>query len=102
MEQRVAAGAPTLAMPLVRARSRRRDFVRGLMGNKGALAGLIVLILLILAAIFAPLITTYDPIVIDPGWGSIRAGLQCEIAAICSAPTSPAPLAAPVPSAVGA
>jgi peptide/nickel transport system permease protein len=66
MEQRVAAGAPTLAMPLVRVRSRRRDFVRGLMGNKGALAGLIVLILLILAAIFAPLITTYDPIVIDP------------------------------------
>jgi peptide/nickel transport system permease protein len=66
MEQRVAAGAPTLAMPLVRVRSRRRDFVRGLLGNKGALAGLIVLILLILAAIFAPLITTYDPIVIDP------------------------------------
>ena len=27
-----------------------------------------------------------DPIVIDRGWGSIRAGLQCEIAAICSNP----------------
>ena len=27
-----------------------------------------------------------DPIVIDPGWGNIRAGLQCEIAAICSPP----------------
>ena len=66
MDQRVAAGAPTLAVPAVRVRSRRRDFVRGLMRNKGALAGLIVLILLILAAIFAPLITTYDPIVIDP------------------------------------
>jgi hypothetical protein len=27
-----------------------------------------------------------DPIVIDPAWGNIRAGLQCEIAAICSTP----------------
>jgi len=27
-----------------------------------------------------------DPIVIDPGWGSIRAGLQCQIAAICQTP----------------
>jgi hypothetical protein len=27
-----------------------------------------------------------DPVVIDPGWGGIRAGLQCEIAAICSTP----------------
>lgn len=66
MEQKAVAGAPALSLPVVQARSRRRDFARGLMKNKGALAGLIVLLLLILAAIFAPLITTYDPIVIDP------------------------------------
>jgi len=66
MERDIAAEAPALAFREVRARSRRRDFVDGLLKNKGALAGLIVLILLILAAIFAPLITRYDPIVIDP------------------------------------
>lgn len=66
MEQKVAVGAPPVSLPVVQARSRRKDFVHGLMRNKGALAGLIILILLILAAIFAPLITTYDPIVIDP------------------------------------
>jgi peptide/nickel transport system permease protein len=66
MERDMTAGAPALALPIVQARSRRKDFVRGLMRNKGALAGLIILMLLILGAIFAPLITTYDPIVIDP------------------------------------
>jgi hypothetical protein len=29
-----------------------------------------------------------DPIVIDLGWGPIRAGIQCTMAAICSAPAS--------------
>ncbi|HYI15654.1 MAG TPA: nickel transporter permease [Thermomicrobiales bacterium] len=62
----MTASAPTLALPIVKARSRRKDFWRGLMRNKGAMAGLIILLLLILGAIFAPLITTYDPIVIDP------------------------------------
>jgi peptide/nickel transport system permease protein len=66
MERDMTAGAPALALPTVKARSRRKDFVRGLMRNKGAMAGLIILLLLILGAIFAPLITTYDPIVIDP------------------------------------
>lgn len=66
MEQKVAVGAPALSLPVVKMRSRRKDFVNGLLRNKGALAGLIIITLLILAAIFAPLITTYDPIVIDP------------------------------------
>ncbi len=29
---------------------------------------------------------TVDPIVVDLGWGPIRAGLQCQISAICSTP----------------
>jgi len=66
MQRNVTAGAPTLAMPVVKARSRRRDFVKGLTSNKGALAGLIILCLLILTAIFAPWITQYNPVVIDP------------------------------------
>lgn len=47
-------------------RSRRRDFVNSLVKNKGALIGLIILIILILAALLAPVITRYDPIEIDP------------------------------------
>lgn len=66
MEQSAAVGAPAAQLPIVAARSRRREFVRALMRNKGALAGLIILVLLILAAIFAPVITTYDPIQISP------------------------------------
>jgi peptide/nickel transport system permease protein len=66
MERNATVGAPTVAFPVVQARSRRRDFVNGLVRNKGALAGLIILVLLILAAILAPYITRYDPIEIDP------------------------------------
>ncbi len=66
MEQKVAVGAPALQVRSFQTRSRRREFLDGLISNKGALAGLIILLLLILAAIFAPLITTYDPIKIDP------------------------------------
>lgn len=46
--------------------SRWREAVQGLVANKAALIGLIILILMILAAIGAPLITRYDPIKIDP------------------------------------
>ena len=66
MEQNVAVGTPALPLRAFQTRSRRQEFVQGLVRNKGALAGLIILLLLILAAIFAPLITTYDPIKIDP------------------------------------
>lgn len=66
MEQKVAVGAPALQVRSFQTRSRRREFLDGLISNKGALAGLIILLLLILAAVFAPLITTYDPIKIDP------------------------------------
>ncbi len=66
MEQNVAVGTPALQLRAFQTRSRRKEFVQGLVRNKGALAGLIILLLLILAAIFAPLITTYDPIKIDP------------------------------------
>jgi peptide/nickel transport system permease protein len=66
MEREVVASAPALQLRVVETRSRRRELLEGLLRNKGALAGLIILSLLILAAIFAPLITRYDPIVIDP------------------------------------
>lgn len=66
MEHNVALGTPSVQLRDVQTRSRRRDFMHGLLRNKGALAGLIILCTLILAAIFAPLITRYDPIVIDP------------------------------------
>ncbi len=49
-----------------RATSRWKSAVRGLVSNKGALIGLVTLVILSLAAITAPLITQYDPIRIDP------------------------------------
>ena len=68
MEQKVAAGTPSV-QPVqlrdVQTRTRRREFVNGLLRNKGALAGLVILCSLILAAIFAPLITKYPPEVLD-------------------------------------
>ena len=66
MARRVATGAPALGIRAVQTRSRRKDFLYGILRTKGALAGLIILSLLILAAILAPLITSYDPIVINP------------------------------------
>ena len=66
MEREVAAGTPPLQLRAVQTRSRGREIVNGLLRNKGALAGLTILVLMVLAAIFAPLITRYDPIVIDP------------------------------------
>jgi peptide/nickel transport system permease protein len=46
--------------------ARRFQLLRSLVRNKGAVFGLSVLGVMILAAIFAPLITKHDPIVIDP------------------------------------
>ncbi len=66
MERDVAAGAAPLQLRAMKSRSRSRDIMLGLLRNKGALAGLTILVLMVLAAIFAPLITRYDPIVIDP------------------------------------
>lgn len=66
MERTIDAGTATLGQRAFLPSSRRRDFIRGLRQNKGALVGLIILSTLILAAIFAPVITRYDPIMIDP------------------------------------
>src|SRR5919199_700584 len=46
--------------------SRGRNFLRALTRNRGALVGLVVLLLLILMAIFAPAITNYNPTKINP------------------------------------
>lgn len=50
----------------VRAPSRWKDFVNSLLKNKGALIGLVILLILATAAVTAPLITRYDPIDVDP------------------------------------
>jgi peptide/nickel transport system permease protein len=46
--------------------SRWQRVLRSLTANKGALIGLFILIILVLAALLAPLITAYDPIKINP------------------------------------
>jgi peptide/nickel transport system permease protein len=56
----------TLQTQAVRARSRRTDFVRGLLKNSGAVIGLVILALLIVAAILAPVLTPFDPVAINP------------------------------------
>lgn len=66
MNQEIAVGAPSMPLRRATVPSRRMDLVHGLLRNKGALAGLIILSLMILAAILAPAITRYDPIVINP------------------------------------
>src|SRR5688572_13523327 len=53
-------------MQTVRVRSRRAEIVRGLMRNRGAVIGLTILTILVLAALLAPLITTYHPNEINP------------------------------------
>lgn len=61
-----AVSTPTpLQSQSVRVR-RRRDFIRGLIKNRGAVIGLTTLVMLILCAILAPVITQYDPIAIAP------------------------------------
>ena len=66
MSDFAADSSPTLALQATRSRSRNREFWLGLQRSKGALIGLTILGLLILAALFAPVITSYDPIAIDP------------------------------------
>jgi peptide/nickel transport system permease protein len=46
-------------------RSRRSEVIRRLVHHKGAMAGLTVMVLLVLVAIFAPFIATHDPIAIS-------------------------------------
>ena len=66
----MAQASPVATTPLqtqvVRARSQRRNILRGLTKNPGAVIGLVILTVLILGAILAPLIVSYDPIEIDP------------------------------------
>lgn len=56
----------TLQSQAMRSRSRRADFVRGLLKNSGAVIGLVILTLLIVAAILAPVLAPFDPIAINP------------------------------------
>jgi len=71
---------PTTASPLAIARSGRAekrtpDFFRRLARGKGALAGLIILILTIGVAIFAPMLAPDNPILIDPRHGLYGPGI---------------------------
>lgn len=58
--------AAPLQTQATRVRSRRGDFIRGILRNRGAVIGLTILVILILGAVLAPVITTYDPIEINP------------------------------------
>jgi peptide/nickel transport system permease protein len=64
--QAIAAASAPLQQQTVRSRSRGREFVRGLSKNPGAMIGLAILVLMILGAIFAPLITQHEPNIINP------------------------------------
>ncbi len=66
MSDFAADSRQTLAMQATKPRSQGREFWIGIKRSKGALIGLAILGLLILAAIFAPVITSFDPIAIDP------------------------------------
>ena len=66
MSDFAADSRQTLAMHATKPRSQGREFWIGIRRSKGALIGLTILGLLILAAIFAPVITSFDPIAIDP------------------------------------
>lgn len=57
-----AANTETTVAPGVESRSRLTDFRRAFMSNKLAVAGVVVLGIVILMAVFAPLIAPYDPI----------------------------------------
>lgn len=59
--------APTpLQSRAVQLRGRRHDLINGLVKNRGAVIGLSILCILGLVALLAPVITQYDPIVINP------------------------------------
>lgn len=61
-----AAQTDPLQTRATRVRSRWRDFARSLLQNTGAVIGLGIICVLILAAVLAPVITRHDPIVINP------------------------------------
>ncbi len=65
-EMPATAGATPLLTSRVRASSLWRDAMRRLVRNRGAVAGLAILVLLALMAIAAPLIAPYDPNAIAP------------------------------------
>src|SRR4051812_19031541 len=46
--------------------SRWGEFARRLQQSKGAMIGLAILLVLVLSAVFAPLLTSFDPIRTDP------------------------------------
>jgi peptide/nickel transport system permease protein len=66
VERTIATGTSVFQAEARQTMSRRREFLRSLLKNKGAVIGLVILGVLVLAAIFAPVITRYDPIKINP------------------------------------
>ncbi len=66
MQQTIAAGGALQRAEDRRLPGRRRNVLFGLRKNNGAIVGFSLLLLVILAAVFAPLITDYDPIKISP------------------------------------
>lgn len=70
-----SADSPLLIARAARAENRWLDFFRRLARGKGAIAGLIILILMIGAAIFAPLLAPNDPILINPQNGLYSPGV---------------------------
>lgn len=59
-------GVGSQAGALPQRTTKRFELVRQTLRNRSALLGLSIIALLVLVAIFAPLITPYDPILIDP------------------------------------
>jgi peptide/nickel transport system permease protein len=64
--QAIAARSSPLQRTTVHRPGRGRDFLRRLSKNPGAIIGLIIILILILGAILAPVITTYEPNIINP------------------------------------
>lgn len=66
MAQAIAAESSPLQRKTVHSSGRGREFIRRLSKNPGAVIGLTILIILILGALLAPVITTHEPNIINP------------------------------------
>jgi peptide/nickel transport system permease protein len=61
-----AVSAPVMIDRAALPRARRFELGRRLTRNRGARAGLVMLVAVVLVAVFAPLIASFDPVAIDP------------------------------------